>query len=117
MHNGGTDTTTLDPEAPATDDQETSTDETSDATGSANLGPVTDTTPKVKRHLLRKGAKATGKGLTTAGAAVIDTDLRDIGQGIKGLGRKVKSHVRMPIKVVRVHECDDPSCPHTGAAA
>lgn len=115
MHNGGTDTEVLDPEAPATE-QETSTDE-NESTSSATLGPVTDETPKVKRHLIRKGAKATGKGLTTAGAAVIDTDLRDIGQGIKSLGRRAKSHVRMPIKVVRVHECDDPSCPHTGAAA
>ena len=47
---------------------------------------------------LKSGAKATGRGLHTAGRAVIDTDLRDMGRGLKRLVSKipVRVHVERP---------------------
>ena len=50
--------------------------------------------PKV-RPALTKGAKATGHGLHTAGRAVIDTDLRDVGRGVKRLFSKIPVRVKV----------------------
>jgi hypothetical protein len=44
---------------------------------------------------LKRGTKATGRGLHTAGRAVIDTDLRDVGRGFKKLLSKSPVKVRI----------------------
>lgn len=53
--------------------------------------------PKVA-PAIKGAAKATGRGLHTAGRAVIDTDLRDMGRGFKRLLSKspVKIRVERP---------------------
>lgn len=71
--------------------------------------------PKVKKHRIRKAFTATGRGLHATGKAVIDTDLRDIGQGTKRLGRKVKDAI--PVRIERVHDCGNDACPHSGTDA
>ena len=44
---------------------------------------------------LKKATRATGHGLHVAGRAVIDTDLRDMGKGIKRLLSKSPIKVRV----------------------
>lgn len=81
----------------------------------ATVGDVTEEvveTPKEKKHRIRKAFTATGRGLHVTGKAIIDTDLRDIGQGTKRLGRKVRDAI--PVRIERVHDCGDANCPHTG---
>lgn len=83
-------------------------------TGEATVGQPTET-PKVRKHRIRKAFVATGHGLKAAGTAVIDTDLRDIGQATKRGARRVKEAI--PVRVERVHECGNPQCPHAGHEA
>lgn len=82
----------------------------------ATVGDVTDEetpeVPKVKKHRIRKAFAATGRGLHTAGRAVIDTDLRDIGQATKRGANRVKDAI--PVRIERVHDCGNADCPHTG---
>ena len=62
------------------------------------VDPTPETTevkePKV-RPALAKATKTTGRGLRTAGRAVIDTDLRDMGKGFKRLLSKSPVKVRI----------------------
>jgi hypothetical protein len=51
--------------------------------------PVTEAVVVEPKHRIRKGLRATGHGLRSVGRAVIDTDLRDVGQGVKTLGHKI----------------------------
>lgn len=65
---------------------------------------------------VRKFGRSIARGSRRAATAVIDTDLRDVGHGLRHAGQTIKGKLpKRSEKVVLVHQCDDPSCPHNGA--
>lgn len=74
---------------------------------------------------LRKQATATvgqpteedgPSALRKVGTAIIDADLRKLGQATKRFGRFVKDHTPS-ISVEKAHDCGDESCPHGNSDA
>lgn len=123
---GGTSTTTRPESAAARKKRlaaeaaaEAAAAEQAQANASATIGNATDEetpkVPKVKKHRIRKAFTATGRGLHTAGKAIIDTDLRDIGQATKRGANKVRDAI--PVRIERVHDCGNADCPHSGTDA
>ena len=78
---------------------------------------VTITEPfSQKDSSIKKFGRSVANGSRKAATAVIDTDLRDVGHGLRHAGQTLKGKLpKRAEKVVLVHQCDDENCPHNGA--
>jgi len=68
-----------------------------------------------KDSSIKKFGRSSAKGSRKTATAVIDTDLRDVGHGLRHAGQTLKGKLpKRTEKVVLVHQCDDENCPHNG---